>query len=50
MRKLSSIDGNVYTVKLLDVITGEFDTKTDDPIDYIFLVMTFVDDKFESLL
>lgn len=50
MRKLSSIEENNYTVKLLDVITSEIDTKSDRPIDYIFLVMNFVDDKFKAIL
>ena len=44
LRKLSTIKENIYTVKLLDVITSDFDTNDDDKIDFIFLVMEHVDD------
>ena len=49
MRKLSMIKNNCFTVKLFDVITSDDDkdkniTKTDEPIDYIFLIMEYIED------
>lgn len=50
MRKLSAIKENCFTVKILDVVTTEFDVESDDPIDCLFLVMDFVEDKFQQIL
>lgn len=41
MRKLSSVKGNCFTTHIFDVITSEFDPKSPDSIEYVFIVMDY---------
>jgi mitogen-activated protein kinase 1/3 len=41
MRKLSSVKGNCFTTHLFDVVTSEFDPKSPDSIDFVFIVMDY---------
>lgn len=44
LRKLSSVKQSVFTTKVFDIIIPrDIDLATDDPVEYIFIVMEFVD-------
>ena len=44
LRKLSKVKGNIFTVKILDVIVPpDFSASEEGPLDYVFLVMECVD-------
>lgn len=39
MRKLTSVKGNCFTTKIFDVILPEVDVSSDEPLEYLFIVM-----------
>lgn len=41
MRKLTAVKGNCFTTHIFDVVTSEFDPKSPDYIDYVFIVMDY---------
>ena len=43
MRKLTEIDVNCYTARIFDVVTPEFNYKSDSPVDHVFIVMEFLE-------
>jgi len=50
MRKLSGIDGNCFTTHLFDIIVPDIDLSSDDPLDYLFMVMDIEDSDLDVVL
>ena len=42
LRKLSSVQNNIFTTNIHDIIVLDFDSKSDKPISCIFIVMDLI--------
>ena len=42
LRKLSSVQNNIFTTNIHDIIVTDFDSKSDKPISCIFIVMDLI--------
>lgn len=50
MRKLTAVENNVFTSKVLDLITPEFDSSTSESLDHMFIVMECIDQNLKETL
>lgn len=51
MRKLSEVSHNCFTTKIFDVVTPpNFDYKSPEALDYIFIVMEYQSSDLKQLL
>ena len=51
MRKLSGVSRNCFTTKIFDVITpADFDYKSPDALDFVFIVMEYQSSDLKQLL
>ena len=50
MRKLSNIEGNCFTTHIFDIIVPDMDLSSEDPLDYIFMVMDIEDSDLDDVI
>ena len=50
MRKLTEQKSNCFTTLVYDLITPEIDPKTEDQIDYVFIVMDYEESDLRQIL